>query len=207
MALNTIASIVINSAVIFGGLLIFGLIIILFIRIYLNFKRYDYVCIIYDRVTGTKPIQTKDLGGIYVDNRTKNKRFYLKKNNVGLNPDNIPYIMGEKGQKYVYLLKTGLKNFRFLDINIQQNARFTISVGEEDVNWALNAYERNKKMFGTTLLQQILPYIGIALMGVFILGMLVVVLNKLSVLQDVAIAFKELAEVYAQTQGGTAILK
>jgi dipeptidyl-peptidase-4 len=42
---------------------------------------------------------SSDVGGVFVDTKTNNKRFYLKNSDVGLDPDNIPFILNGKGQK------------------------------------------------------------------------------------------------------------
>lgn len=195
-----------NTAILIGSVVFVGAIIIFIVYMYMNYKRYDTVCIIIERAAGGIPLLSRDMGGIYVEKRTNNKRFFLKASNAGLDPDNIPYIMNTKGQKIVYLLKTGLKNFRYLDLNVFEDYNFKITVGEEDVNWALNAYERHKKVFGSTLLEKLLPYIGIAMMGVFILGMIVVVLKEMGVLKEVAIAFADAARAFSAAKSGTTII-
>lgn len=183
-----------------------GIAVIIGVRQYLNWKRYDTLVYIIEHASGDTLMISSDQGGVYVEKKTNNKRFFLKKNDVGLNPDNIPYIINSKGQKAVFVLKTGLKNFHYLDMKFLKDLKFKVEVGEEDVNWALNAYEKHKKVFGETLLQKLLPYIGIALMGLFILAMIVVVLQKMNVLVEVAEAFKEVAKINAQAGSGTAII-
>jgi len=173
---------------------------------YKDYKRYTDVCIILEKA-GDNVVMDKDLGGVFIDNKTNNKRFFLKKHQVGLDPDNIPWVPGSKGQRYVYLLRVGLKNFRYLNMRIPADGKFIITVGEEDVNWALNAYEKYKKIFGSTLLQQLLPYIGIALMGVFILAMFVLLFNKIGILTEVAKAFEEAAKAFAQAKSGTTVIQ
>lgn len=186
--------------------IIVGTVVILLVRQIIIWKRYDTITYIIEHASGDTLMISKDMGGVYVEKKTNNKRFYLKDNDVGLDPDNIPFIINRKGQKAVFLLKTGLKNFRYLDLGYLKDQKFTIEVGEEDVNWALNAFERHKKIFGTSLLEKLLPYIGIALMGVFILGMIAIVLQKLDVLTEVAEAFRKAAEALAQAKSGTTIV-
>jgi hypothetical protein len=187
------------------GILLIGAVLFMLIRMYLQWKKYNYLCLILEKDGFGSPQLTKDSGGIFVDNATRNKRFFLRANNVGLSPDNIPYLpYGNK--RMVFLKRIGLKNFIFISFAEFFNDGGSITVGEEDVNWAINSYERAKKVYGTTLLQQLLPYIGIALMGVFILGMLVIVFQKIGVLQDVAIAFRDTAKILAEAKSGTTIV-
>lgn len=145
-----------------------------------------------------------DKAGIFVDKRTKNKRLFLQKNNVGLTPDNIPYLPSGK-TKVVYLLQVGLKNFRFIKPNISKKG-LDFTVGEEDVNWGLNAYERGKKLFSQTMLGQILPYAALFFVGIIILVLFIYLFKNMGVLKDVALAFKDAAKQYALAQSGTTLI-
>jgi len=159
---------------------------------YLKQRRYkEYKCIIWERDGFGQLNETYDRAGIFVDKKTNNKRFFLKKANVGLNPDNIPYIPGKT--KIVYLLRLGLKNFRFLHHNPKGDGMELI-VGEEDVNWAINAYERQKKLFNTNMLLQYLPFIALAFTSIIILIIFIYFFKDFAVLKDVAIALKEAAQ-------------
>ena len=204
--INVAAQIITNIALMLGGIVIIGGVVYVVARFYLIWKRNDTTCIILEEDGFGSTSMVRDLAGVYVDNKTQNKRFFLKNNNVGLNPDKIPYIRNTKGKKYVFLRKVGLKNFNYINLDQLFTENPKIMVGEEDVNWAINAYERQKKVFGTTLLQQLLPYIGITIMGVFILGMLVVLFQKVEVLAEVAEAFKEAAQAFAQAKSGTVVV-
>ena len=204
--INVAAQIITNIALMLGGIVIIGGVVYVVARFYLIWKRNDTTCIILEEDGFGSTSMVRDWAGVYVDNKTQNKRFFLKNNNVGLNPDKIPYIRNTKGKKYVFLRKVGLKNFNYINLDQLFTENPKIMVGEEDVNWAINAYERQKKVFGTTLLQQLLPYIGITIMGVFILGMLVVLFQKVEVLAEVAEAFKEAAQAFAQAKSGTTVV-
>lgn len=164
-------------------------------------KKYsEFICVIFD----TKGNQSKDRGGIFVDGVTKNKRLYLQKSNVGLSPDNIPY-KREGLAKVVYLLQTGLKNFQFINMDFEAND--AIQVSEEDVNWAINAYERQKKMLQNNLLLQILPY---ALFGLVVVGILVLFIylfKKFDVFAQVAESINQAAQALAQAKTGTTLIK
>ena len=160
--------------------------------LYLKQKRYrEYKCVIWERDGFGQLNETYDDAGIFVDKKTNNKRFYLKKANVGLNPDNVPYIPSKR--KIVYLLRTGLKNFQFIKPNVS-NPGITLSIGEEDVNWAINAYERQKKLFNQNVLLQYLPFIALAFTSIIILIIFIYFFKDFDVLKDVALSLKEAAQ-------------
>lgn len=146
----------------------------------------------------------KDKAGIFVDSKTKNKRFFMRKMKVGLNPDNVPYIR-EEGSKVVYLLRTGLKNFHFIRMK-PHNPSVTLSVGEEDVNWAMQDYDKAKKMFIRTKLLDYMPYIGLAFTGIIILIMFMYFFKEFGTLKDVAVAMSDAAKSMAQYKTGTAVI-
>jgi hypothetical protein len=147
-----------------------------------------------------------DEAGIFVDRHTGNKRLFLRRNKVGLNPDNIPYVINKKGKKMIYLTRVGLKNFNYLKPRMNLEGVVSFSVGEEDVNWAVNAYERQKKLFGGNILLQYLPFIALALVSIVILIVFIYLFKNIGVLKDVAVAFQEAATAFAQSQGGTVVI-
>ena len=169
-----------------------------------RYKKYSqFKCIIWGRDGFGQITETVDAAGIFVDKKTINKRFFLRKANVGLDPDNVPYIICGK-RKIVYLLKTGLKNFRYIKPVVGES--FNLSVGEEDVNWAVNSYERQKKTFGTNLLLQYLPFISLGFVSIIILIMFIYFFKQFPVLKETAVALKEAAAAFAQSQSGTVVL-
>ncbi|RLA46934.1 MAG: hypothetical protein DRR04_05335 [Gammaproteobacteria bacterium] len=149
--------------------------------------------------------QTHDTGGVFVDKKTANKRLFLRRNNVGLSPDNIPFLTGPKGKRYVYLYQRGLKNFLYLRPNVRAEG-VSIEVGEEDVNWAINAYERQKKLFASNMLLQYMPFIALAFVSIIILIIFIYFFKDFKVLAEVAEALKGAAQAFAQAQAGTAII-
>lgn len=205
MALETITNTIMNI-----GLIILSVILMLGIGtgIFLFWRRQrrykEFTCIIWERDGFGQLKETIDLAGIFVDPKTKNKRLFLKRNNIGLNPDGIPYIQRGKS-KMVYLYKTGLKNFFYLNIDVGTND-LKIKVGEENVNWAINAYERAKKMFSTSTLLQMMPYIMLAFVSMIILILFIFLFRQFG---DLA-SFMEAAEKFISTanaaQGGTAVI-
>lgn len=169
--------------------------------------RYNqFRCIIWEKDGLGNVTQRADKAGIFVDPSTKNKRFFMKRANVGLEPDNIPYVIMGK-HKYVYLVRTGLKNFRFIQPKIDDDI-VSFLVGEEDVNWSINAYERQKVTFSSKRLLQYLPYISLALVAIIILVIFVYFFREFGTLKDAANALKSAShEMYLmRTYNGTAII-
>jgi hypothetical protein len=174
---------------------------------YLQHRRYkEFKCYVYEK-DGLGNVQCWiDQAGIFVDPKTHNKRFFMKKANVGLETDNVPYIKMPNGEKQVMIARTGLKNFSFIKLNIEVN-KVNVSVGEEDVNWAINSYERAKKLFTQSLLMQLLPFIALAFVSIIILVIFIYFFKDFTVLKDVAISLKETAQALQQVQGGSAIIQ
>ena len=186
-------------------MLIIGAILAFAVWMYLRYKQYtEFKCIIYERDGFGQLKQTEDAAGIFVDKKTNNKRLYLKKGQVGLNPDAVPYVATAKGKKIIYFLKTGLKNYHFINLNIE-DTNIHISVGEEDVNWAINSYERQKKMFSQSMLMQLLPFMALAFTGIIILIIFIYFFKEFKVLGLVAEQMKETATILMQGQGTTVI--
>jgi hypothetical protein len=129
-------------------------------------KYKEFLCVIYDKDGFGNRIISYDNAGIFIDKQTNNKRFFLKKHNVGLSPDNVPAIYDGKN-KVVFLQKVGLKNFRFVKISFDEDLP-TLEVTEEDVNWAINSYERQKK-FNNAWLEKYLPYIALIIVAMVIM--------------------------------------
>lgn len=204
-AVSNFGSNIINLAGMIVALLlvlgIFGVIIFFFLKS----RRYsEYKCVIWER-DGTGNInESYDTAGIFVDRATNNKRLYMRKANVGLTADNVPYIPTRRG-KIVYLLRTGLKNFHFIKPNIQ-NPDITLSVGEEDVNWAINSYDRQKKLFNQSLLLQYMPFIILGFTVMVILIMIIYIVKNFDVLRDTALAFKDAAKALAAAKAGTVVV-
>lgn len=200
----------ITSGVLNVGVMITVMILILggIVLLYLlsrRLKRYSqFKCIIFYKDGFGQEVQEYDRAGIFVDGKTKNKRLFLQKNNVGLDPNNIPVIADGKGKKTVYLFRHGLKNFQYIKFRMSET--FNVIVGEEDVNWAINAYERCKVMFSQTLLMQLLPFLAIAFVSIIILIIFIYFFKNFDVLRDVAVNLKEAAQAIAQANSGTTVI-
>ena len=185
MVLESFTGIASNFLSFFIILFVLGFVLSVFIGTlalyYFKVHRYKHFrCVIFERDGFGQLTKTYDNAGIFVDKKTGNKRLYIKKAYVGLDPDNIPYIVDNKGKKTIYLYRTGLKNYHYIKINIKQPG-ITLTVGEEDVNWAINAYERAKKTFSNSLLMQLMPYIALAFVSIVILIIFIInlyIMNK-----------------------------
>ncbi len=151
---------------VFVGLILTA-VVVGFVWSYRKKKKYSqYSCVIFEKDGFGHLKCGRDQAGIFIDPKTNNKRFFMLKNKVGLNPDNIPYI--ETGTKReVYLIRNGLKNFSFIRFNFDKHNPL-IEVGEEDVNWAVNSYDAAKKRFSNSLLMQLMPFFIIAFVSIII---------------------------------------
>lgn len=79
------------------------------------------------------------------------------------------------------------------------------NVGDEDVNWALNTFDRNKTLFSQTTLMQLLPFITLAFIGVIIAVIFIYFFKEMHVLAEMAASFKEAAVELAKGQAGTVV--
>lgn len=144
------------------------------------------------------PLHKIDSGGIFFDRSSGMRLFFLKKHKVGLKPDEIPYCQTEwngffKKRKKVYLYQLGFKSFAYMKPSIS-NPSLMLTVGDEDVAWAELAIERGNRLFLNTLLQQMLPYIGLMILSLVLivmtvyffknLGSLETLVDKLGILTD-----------------------
>ena len=171
-----------------------------------QYKKWSqFTCIIWGKDGFGQIVEKNDRAGIFIDRKTKNKRFFIRGAKVGLDCNKIPYI--QKGRKkVVYLLQTGLKNFKFINPTISDN-QMIFDVGEEDVNWAINEYEKQKRLFDQNMLMQYMPFILLAFTSMIILIMFIYFFKQFPVLLKTAEALREAAVAFAQSQGGTTILK
>lgn len=168
-----------------------------------RFKEYTVIVWFRDALGNTH--QSVDYGGVFLDKKTNNKRLFLKFANVGLSADEIPFIPGAQGKRYVYVYRKGLKNFFYLKPQLDL-AGVSINVGEEDVNWAVNSYERAKKLFAASTLMQYLPFILLAFVSIIILVMFIYFFKDFKYIKEAAEAFAEAAKAYQATHAGTTVL-
>ena len=99
----------------------------------MNQRRYkQYECQVWEKNGFDQLELYTDDAGIFIDKKTRNKRFFLKKGKVGLNPDKIRYV--KRGNKrIVYLYKTGLKNYHIVYIVLWNNSNGYMS--HRGINW------------------------------------------------------------------------
>ena len=115
IGLDTVGSMALNVGIIIISLFFFGSFGGLIGWIFFRWKKYSqFTCVVWGRDGFGQLSETSDTAGIFVDRKTKNKRFFLRWGNVGLDPNNVPYVKRGK-KKIVYLLKKGLKNYCFIN--------------------------------------------------------------------------------------------
>lgn len=153
---------ILTVCIIVGALMIVITMLILYYKKFTQFK-----CVIWEKDGFGQNYESYDSAGIFVDRKTQNKLLFLRKNNVGLEPNNIPYIQGGK-RKIIYLRKTGLKNFSFITPKLYDQ-KIELQIGEQDLNWMGNSYERLKKLIGGHWILPYMPYIMIAFTTIMIL--------------------------------------
>jgi hypothetical protein len=187
---------VLNVAVILIAVSVFVALIAGVLIIYFKNRRYkEFKCVIWRKDAFGQINEEYDRAGIFIDPLTKNKRFFMQKNNVGLDADHVPYIPSA-GVKRVYLIRVGLKNFYFIQPNFDGET-ISFTVGEEDVNWSINAYERQKRLFQNNPLLQYLPFIAIAFTSIIILIIFIYFFKEFSTLKAVAEEFGKAAKELA----------
>lgn len=197
-----------NISGLVGGTLNVTIIIILIaivaaaiVALYLKWKknkRFDQfdVIVFYRDAFGNMQEQA-DKAGIFLDGKTGNKRFFIKGFNVGLSPDNVKYVL-RNGRKRVYLFKKGLKNFSFLEIKIENEDSIKLEATEEDVNWAINEYQKAKALDNKPNWQQWLPYISLMVTGIIILIVFIWFFKQFPILQQVALSLEGAASSVAE---------
>jgi len=120
--------------------IVLGAVSFILIKKYLSYG--TKVFIMYKDASG----QTKweiDKGGVFA--KFKLMKFWLKKYNMGLDADNIETVeIGRK--KYCFLARIGRKSFRPLKMRFNDDNLF-MTVGEEDVNWAITELYVHTKRF------------------------------------------------------------
>jgi len=186
---------------IFAGVLTFSIMLIK-----KNRRFNGFTCIVWKKDGFGQLVQELDQAGVFVEKVTNNKRLYLKKANVGLSPDDIPYIPCGK-TKFVFLFRTGLKNFQFIK-PIINNEGIVLRVGEEDVNWALNSYYRVKKAFEKkNWIEKVLPYMLFALLIIGFIVMVIFILKKFDVFVELAKQLNNVAQTLLKAQAGTVVIE
>jgi len=175
----------------------------------------QFVCIIFSKDAFGNAIREIDKAGIFLDKSTGMKRFFIKRQNIGLDPDKVKYIMSTNGKtRYVYLRKYAPKNFAFYDLTkMLSTDNPELKVTEQDVNWALQEFRKHKALDNKSFWNQYGTYViwGFAVICTLVLFALLV--QKFEVLQGVASALsaaaqaiKEAAQQFAVAKSGSQII-
>jgi len=206
--LTPIASGVLNGGIVIGGIAFGGVVLIMLFMVWRGSKKFDFTTIEFVKDAFGRPMIEFGKGGIYTDKKVNYKRFYLQGKNASLSADKIPYIKSPKN-KYVFLRKIGAKNYEYLSFEEIFTQFPKINIGEEDINSAIIDFDRAKQTFGQTLWDKILPYIPLILTGVFMVGMVYLIMKDLPTLlgqmQQIANKLGEVAELLSKQQ--TTIVK
>jgi hypothetical protein len=169
-------------------------------------KFQQYSVIVFEKDSFGKVHAQHDKAGVFVDKVTNYKLLFLQKRKIGLSCDDIPFVPMEKGRRCIFLVKTGEKNYRFVHVNFSLD-KINFMVGEEDFNWAENAWERVKKTFGNkNFLEKYGPYILFSITIVIIMIIFIYFFKNFEVLKEVAVAFQKAAENLPRTYNGSMIL-
>jgi hypothetical protein len=204
---STVGDVVLNVLIMVVGLGTVGGLGYFGYNWYKKWKRYQqYVVEVWNfNDEGVLRKITTDQAGVFQDDITKNLLLYLKSANVGLNCDNIPSVPFG-GKEKIYLLKLGRKNYRFVEPKLLYN-KLNVSVGEEDLNWALNTYEKVKKVAERkSMLDEWKPFIGYVIVMVFILIAFIYLFRKADVMLDVANRMLEVTKMLQQMMSGTTVM-
>lgn len=200
--ISSVSSSILDWLIVFASLALASAIAFAIWKLTGKWKAYkQYKVVIWEKDGFGQWNEVLDKGGVFVDKVTSNKRLFIKKANVGLCADNIPYLPGFKGSRIVYLLRTGLKNFHFIRIN-PEFPKVTLQVGEEDVNWAINAYERQKKLGKSSIWDKLIDHLPMIIGSMVILIIFIYFFKNLSSLVEFGKYMKETAQIMIQTRSG-----
>lgn len=169
--------------------------------------KYKFHCTTFTFDSSKNVITEFDRGGVFTEGRTNHKRFWMKKKKgYSFDPDQIKFVAGPKGSKQAFFVKYGEKDIRPLNMNLQPNPGVSVQIGEPDLNWFLSEKARWDKVIFPNKLLQWLPWIGLFFVGTIFLIIMVSLLNKFDILNDIAINLKESAAYIAQAKAGSAVL-
>jgi len=182
--LGGMADVVVNMGLLFVGMLfvvgITGAIIYFY---WFNYKRYQqYSCIIFEKDAFGNIHSSTDDGAIFV--KGTNKRLWLRKNNISMPGDDLPYFM-QGNKKALFILKKGTKNYVFIQPKIDDDD-LEFMVGEEDVNWATIAFDHSTRNFGENWIMQMMPYAMVAFAMLVTMVIAIMIIKKFDVLLEVS---------------------
>lgn len=195
--MGTVSNLALNIGITLLSIVVIGGFIIAFVLYLRHQKRWSqYEVRIWGEDAFGQLEERRDRGGVFVNPKTKNKLFFIKKAKVGLNPDRIPVVLvrvkKDKVRRVVYLKQTGLKNFHFIK-PVLNYKNVNLQVTEEDLNWAGDTYESMKKTFWTSTLMQYIPFIALGFVSIVILIIFIYLFKQFDTLKDVAEAMRQAA--------------
>ena len=156
---------------------------------YIQKKKYgQYRIIIIEKDSTGNTHEYYDRAGIFTNKKTGLKLLFLEKMKKGLNPNNVPYVTSKdkKGRliKTVYLVRTGVSNFKYCHIKVEDGI-LNFTVGEEDVNWAAQEIENIRRTFNKdSWLNKFAPYILFIVTILIVMIVLISLFNKMSVIKE-----------------------
>lgn len=171
-------------------------------------KRYgQFSCVIWEKDSLGNRIEKIDKAGIFLDKKSGNKLFRSWKYKIKVDPDLVHYHY-KGNNKVAYFLQTGINVFKPVKINISDNPGITYKLGEVDINWGLDEFNRYARIYQTqSLFLQYLPYMMVAVAGIIIIIMIYIVLQKFDVLASVAESLKAAASEINMARSGTTVIQ
>lgn len=193
--------------ILFVGLCVVGW---FFFRNWLKYQQFNVIIFKIDAL-GNRDAFT-DQGGIFL--KSGQKRFWLKKCKSDITPDTIKYVK-INGKNTVILWQFSDNDFRVVDFSASNpTIGISATVGEEDVNWALNAYERGKKMFAWQgMLKEYMPWIALFFVGIIFVIIFIQFFKKLdllpqmvNVMKENVNTLKEVTQMLKEIKSGTTVI-
>jgi len=165
------------NVIIGGGIIIFlilmGVGMFLLIRHLMRYSQFNVT--IFYKDSNNQWMQKKDKGGVFINNKTKSRLLHLKNAKTVMNPDYIPFLI-EKGKKVIYLKEVGIRNYVYLKHSFKEND-VNITVGEEDVNAAIQDFEVATRVLKANW-EQYIPLIATIFAMAILLIVMIVYANK-----------------------------
>lgn len=176
------------------GLFVVGVMGVLVYLWYRNRKWKQFEARIWQQDAFGQIVEKTDDAGIFVDRITKAKRFFMRRSKSSLSADEVPIVMlGAK--KVVYIRQNGMKNFEYVKPSALNDQPPLKIVSEQDVNWAVLDYERQKNTFEKNKWLQYLPMIAIIVVAVIIMIIFIYFFKQLDILREFGHSLVEAARI------------
>jgi len=211
-----VVSIIVLVGIIIGGLLY---------MLKLN-KQFNSYAVTIKELEDGNLIGSVEKAGIYKDPLNRSVTFKLKSSKINMNPNNLTYIPMENGGKLVFLGNAGVRNKVYLQPKLlnTMKAMFTrkpvileesetdlgiikpnlvgmknlsLTVTEEDLEWAKREFVRHTKTFSGMSWADIMPYLLWALVVIGTIILFGLLLQKFEVLEKIANTMLEIAKANA----------